>query len=146
MTLAEAKEIIEELKGLYDPFSPSVKNIGSYDKERIAELHYEVTGKTFTPTSCQECYHDALRNIIIYLNKHNKMADKSKFRLRAGVIINCPTFKGGKVFTNDNLTDAVAESYLKKFPEQVEFFQELPEDFTVEGGTPDSTDEDNTQE
>ena len=139
MTLEEAKSIIEELKGLYSPFSSLKKTISSYDKERIENLHYEVTGKTFTPTSCQECYHDALIIIISYLNKYNKMAEKSNYRLKAGVILNCPAFKGGKIFTNDNLTDAVAESYLKKFPEQVELFQVLPEDFAIENENPNQT-------
>ena len=139
MTLEEAKSIIEELKGLYSPFSSLKKTISSYDKERIENLHYEVTGKTFTPISCQECYHDALIIIISYLNKYNKMAEKSNYRLKAGVILNCPAFKGGKIFTNDNLTDAVAESYLKKFPEQVELFQVLPEDFAIENENPNQT-------
>ena len=60
------------------------------------------------------------------------MAEKKNFVLRAGVIINCPTFQGGKVFSNDNLTDEVAEEYLKAFPEQAVLFDELPEDFTTE--------------
>ena len=63
------------------------------------------------------------------------MAEKSNYRLRAGAIINCPTFMGGKVFTNDNLTDEVAENYLKQFPDNVELFQKVPEE---EDKTPDA--------
>lgn len=56
------------------------------------------------------------------------MAEKSNYRLRAGAIINCPTFMGGKVFTNDNLTDEVAKNYLEKFPDNEDLFQKIPED------------------
>ena len=54
------------------------------------------------------------------------MAEKSNYRLRAGVIINCPNFRGGKIYTNDNLTDKVASEFLKMFPEQDVLFQKLP--------------------
>ena len=54
------------------------------------------------------------------------MAEKSNYRLRAGVIINCPNFRGGKIYTNDNLTDKVASEFLKMFPEQEVLFQKLP--------------------
>ena len=53
------------------------------------------------------------------------MAEKKNYVLRAGVIINCPNFYNGKVFSNENLTDKVAEEYLKAFPEQREMFEEI---------------------
>lgn len=55
------------------------------------------------------------------------MAEKLNYRLKAGAIINCPAFKGGKVFSNDNLTDEIAEEYLKQFPDNVELFQKVGE-------------------
>ena len=54
------------------------------------------------------------------------MKEKSKARLRAGFIIACPTFHGGKVFTNDNLTDEIAAEYLEQFPNKAVFFAEKP--------------------
>lgn len=125
MNVEEAKTIVQELKGRFDAaFSSS-------DKERIEMLYWEVLGKEFKPTSCQQCYHDALIEIYLYLKKYNKMKEKSKYRMRAGFIINCPAFDGGKIYTNDNLTDDVAERYLAQFPQNVEMFQELPKDFSV---------------
>lgn len=122
MELAEVNKTIEELKGRFDaPF-------GSSDKSTIEYLYYEVTGKTFVPTSCQQCYHDGLIEIYHYIKKYGKMAEKSNYRLRAGAIINCPTFMGGKVFTNDNLTDEVAKNYLEQFPDNEDLFQKVPED------------------
>lgn len=121
MELADVKVIIEDLRGRFDaPFSSS-------DKSTIANLYYEVIGKTFVHTSCQQCYHDGLIEIYHYIKKHGKMAEKLNYRLKAGAIINCPAFKGGKVFSNDNLTDEIAEEYLKQFPGNVELFQKVPE-------------------
>lgn len=130
MKIEEARKIIEDLKGRFDaPF-------GSSDKETIEELYYEVTGRSFVPTSCQQCYHDALVGIVYYLNKNRKMAEKLNFRLKAGAIINCPTFMKGEVFSNNNLTDKVAANYLKAYPEQMDMFEAVPEGFdpTEKGG------------
>ena len=127
MTVEEAYTKIEELKGCYDsPFSNS-------DKESIEELYYEVLGKSFVPTSCQQCYHDALIEVYVYLKKNGKMAEKCNYRLKAGAIICCPNFNNGEVYCNDNLTDEVAAEYLEQFPEQEALFQQLPE----EGGKTD---------
>ena len=77
MELAEVNKTIEELKGRFDaPF-------GSSDKSTIEYLYYEVTGKTFVPTSCQQCYHDGLIEIYHYIKKYGKMAEKSKEQLKA---------------------------------------------------------------
>ncbi len=123
MEISEAYALIEELKGRYDsPFS-------SEDKNTIERLYGSVLGKTFRPTSCQQCYHDALIEIYHYLKKNGKMAEKSNFILKAGAIIHSPVFENGKVFTNDNLTDEVAMNYLAKFPGQIVLFQKVPEGY-----------------
>ena len=123
MELTEAKILVEELKGRFDfPF-------GSSDKDTIEKLYLEVCGKRFRPTSCQNCYHDALLEVINYLKHHNAMATKSNFMLKAGAIIHSPLFNCGTVYTNDNLTDEVAKSYLNKFPNQLVLFQKVPEGF-----------------
>ena len=51
------------------------------------------------------------------------MAEVKKYNLKAGAIINCPNFQGGKVFSNENLTDEVSAEYLKKYPDQVGLFE-----------------------
>lgn len=125
MTVEDAKTIVEELKGRFDaPFSSS-------DKVRIVRLYWEVLGKEFKPTSCQQCYHDALIEVYLYLKKYNKMKAKCNYRMRAGFIISCPRFANGKIYTNDNLSDDVAEEYLAQFPKNVDMFQQLPKDFSI---------------
>ena len=72
------------------------------------------------------CYHDALIEIYHTLKRNRKMAEKCNYRLRAGYLINSPTFRGGAIYSNDNLTDEVAEEFLNAFPERVDMFQQLP--------------------
>ncbi|MCI6672427.1 MAG: hypothetical protein MSG77_07810 [Prevotella sp.] len=138
MSIDEARKIIEELKWRFDtPFS-------SLDKDTIKKLYYEVIGKSFVATSCQQCYHDALIEINYHLNKYGKMADKRKYILRAGAIINCPNFMDGKVFSNDNLDDETAKEYLKMFPNQIEIFNDVAvEDETSNEDTEDETEKEN---
>ena len=119
MTLEQAKTLTNDLRGRFNaPFS-------SFDKQSIAQLYYEVLGKEFKPTTCQQCYHDALIEIYLYLKRENKMKAKCNYRMRAGFIINCPTFNNGTVYTNANLTDEVAEEYIAAFPQNADLFQRL---------------------
>lgn len=120
MTVDEAKNIISELRERFDaPFN-------SADKNTIEKLYVAVLGRTFVPTTCQQCYHDAVIEIYHFLRNNNKMAEKSNYVLRAGAIIMNPNFEGGKVYTNDNLTDKVAAAFLKKYPKQKVLFQRVP--------------------
>lgn len=122
MNYLEAVAMTEDIRSRFDsPFSES-------DKASIASLYKEVMLKEFKPTTCQQCYHDALIEISLKLKKTKKMPTKCKYSLLAGFIISCPDFKGGKIFTNDNLTDKVAEEYLKKYPKMREYFATSPDD------------------
>lgn len=118
------EEAISKSNDLRTRFDAPFSNI---DKSTIVELYGEVLGKQFHPTSCQQCYHDALIEIVLYLRKEKRMAEKCNYRLRAGYILNSPHFRGGKIYTNDNLTDEVAEEYLSMFPDNRSMFQALPE-------------------
>ena len=110
MTYDEAMALSRELRTRFDaPFSAS-------DKRAIEALYEAVFLERMKPTSCQSCYHDALIRVITYLRGEGKMREKCNYRLRAGFIIKCPLFMGGKIFTNYNLTDEVAEAYLAMFP------------------------------
>lgn len=126
MTYDEAFSITQELRARFDaPFS-------SLDKARIEKLYDAVLGKHLKKTNCQQCYHDALIEIYLYLKREKKMAERSKYVMRAGFIIHSPLFKGGKVFTNDNLTDEVAEEYMGMFPNKKPMFDER-KDFAPTG-------------
>lgn len=63
MTYKEATAKVVELKARFDsPFDAT-------DKAVIETLYFEVTRKRFVPTTCQQCYHDALIEIYLKLKK-----------------------------------------------------------------------------
>lgn len=133
MTYEEATAKVEGLRERFDkPFNPS-------DKAAIEGLYEEVMHRRFVPTTCQQCYHDALVEIYLKLKNEKAMPKKCNYRLVAGFIISCPDFYNGKIFTNENLTDKVAKEYLAKFPKMEGYFQEIPEGELLENKQPDET-------
>lgn len=121
MEYLEALNMVDELKARFEAgFSTS-------DKESIAELYSEVLRKELKRTNCNDCYRDALIEVYIYLRTEKKMKAKCAYSLLAGVIIQ--DFENGKVYTNANLTDEVAEGYLKRFPKQIQMFAKYPENW-----------------
>ena len=121
MTIEEARASIMDLRGRFaSPYNQT-------DKGQIERLYWAVLGRVFRPTSCQNCYHDAVIEIYSYLKKHDTMAEERKYLLKAGAIINTPAFDQGKIYSNANLTDDVASRYLERYPNQVVLFQKLPD-------------------
>jgi hypothetical protein len=122
MTHDEALARANELRGRHNssPFN-------SQEKRSIEELHREVIGYDMKPTTCQNCYHDALILIILRLKKTTAMAKDRQYTLRNGFIIHSPIFHQGAVYTNANLTDEVAREYLERFPANVTMFSKIPQ-------------------
>lgn len=122
MTHDEALARANELRGRHNssPFN-------SQEKRSIEELHREVIGYDMKPTTCQNCYHDALIFIILRLKKTTAMAKDRQYTLRNGFIIHSPIFHQGAVYTNANLTDEVAREYLERFPANVTMFSKIPQ-------------------
>ena len=130
MTYKEATAKVEELKERFDsPFDAT-------DKAVIETLYFEVTRKRFVPTTCQQCYHDALIEIYLKLKKEKAMPKTCNYAMKAGFIISCPDFYHGKIFTNENLTDKVAHEYLTKYPHMESYFQKIPSDELIENKQP----------
>ncbi|MCP9546490.1 hypothetical protein [Segatella copri] len=130
MTYKEATAKVGELKARFDsPFDAT-------DKAVIETLYFEVTRKRFVPTTCQQCYHDALIEIYLKLKKEKAMPKTCNYAMKAGFIISCPDFYHGKIFTNENLTDKVAHEYLTKYPHMESYFQKIPSDELIENKQP----------
>ena len=122
MTYEEALTIVEELRGRINaPFSLE-------DKQTIARLYPEITGKTFRKTACKRCYQDAVIEMAVKLRKEQKMREKCDYHMRAGFIIRCGDFDGGEIYTNANLTNDVAKRYLERFPQKRVMFDRIPEE------------------
>lgn len=133
MTYKEATAKVGELKARFDsPFDAT-------DKAVIETLYFEVTRKRFVPTTCQQCYHDALIEIYLKLKKEKAMPKTCNYAMKAGFIISCPDFYHGKIFTNENLTDKVAHEYLTKYPHMESYFQKIPSDELIENKQPPAT-------
>ena len=116
MTYDEAIRISEELRGsLNGSFSTA-------ERAEIERLYEAVLARPLKRTNCQRCYHDALIEVICFLKKEQRMAERSKYVMRAGFIIHSPNFAGGKIYTNDNLTDEIAERYMEEYPQRKNMF------------------------
>lgn len=134
MTYEEATAKVLELKARFDsPFDAA-------DKAVIETLYFEVTRKRFVPTTCQQCYHDALIEIYLKLKKEKAMPKQCNYVMKAGFIISCPDFYNGKIFTNENLTDKVAHEYLTKYPHMEKYFQNMPSEELIENKQPAGSD------
>ena len=123
MTYDEALVIVEELRGHgRAPFSIE-------QKQQIAEIYPLIMGRNFRKTSCRRCYHDAVIEMAVKLRRTKKMevTKKSQYHMRAGFIIHTPAIDNGKIYTNANLTDEVAEKYLELFPQKRAMFDVIPE-------------------
>lgn len=134
MTYKEAVAIVEDLRSRFDsPF-------GASDKATIEKLYIMVVRKQFVPTTCQQCYHDALIEIYLTLKNSKAMPKQCNYAMKAGFIISCPDFYHGKIFTNENLTDKVAHEYLTKYPHMESYFQKIPSDELIENKQPAGSD------
>lgn len=118
---------IEDAMTIVDGLRERMNALTSSDKEMIADLYTLVLGKTFRKTSCNDCYRDAVILVYTHLKKYGTMVSQLQYRLRAGYLINSPLFHGGKVYSNANLTDEVAEEYLRMFPHKAVFFDQIPD-------------------
>ena len=122
MTYQEALDRVEELRGHGNaPFSIE-------DKQLIARLYPEITGRTFHKTACRRCYQDAVIEMAVKLRKDQKMKEKCNYHMRAGFIIRCGDFDNGQIYTNANLTNDVAKRYLERFPNKRNMFDRIPEE------------------
>lgn len=126
MSVDEAVVRIAELRGRVN------SGLSSMEKAEVARLYGEVLGKVFKPTTCRDCYRDACIEMELYLRKNGAMKEKSRYVLLNGVIIR--EFGTGKVYSNANLTDKVAQAWLKKYPQQIKMFAAYPDDWKARCG------------
>jgi len=110
---------LEEMKG-------RLKDLSVSDKLFIESVHETILRYPFTRTNCGDCYRDAVIQMYTFLQK-NEIMKKSNYLLVAGVILQMPS--DPNVYSNKNLTDEVAERYLKDNPNRISLFASYPEDW-----------------
>lgn len=79
----------------------------------IEQAYRDVFGRGVRDCKCPNRYRDAVIELRIFIKNHATM-EKSNYKLKAGVVIQ-PSGTS-EVYTNDNLTDEIAEQFLKERP------------------------------
>lgn len=110
--------------GIQSEFSTS-------ERATIEEIYFAVFGRTIPNCNCPNRYRDAVIELRIFIKNHSTM-EKSKYILKAGVVIQ-PSGTSD-VYTNDNLTDAVAEQFLKERPGARGLFEVIPNSTDADKG------------
>lgn len=118
MTVSEAYNTLLALSRADKPYSSAEESI-------ISNLYTEVTGKKVRDCNCRDKWRDAVIEALLYLKKHKAMREKCDYQLRAGVILHISG--SSEVYTNDNLTNEVAEKFLKDNPNAVGRFAVIPQ-------------------
>lgn len=119
----ELNDVVGRLSRLGGQTSLSIS-----DKMEIERMYKEVTGKDFIKTSCNDCYKDAVIEMNIYMKKNGKMKEKTNYGLKNGVLLQMD-FGSSEMYTNENLTDEVAERYLAKNSNRANYFAVMPTDW-----------------
>lgn len=98
-------------------------------KREIENLYKQVFREQFTPTSCSNCYHDAVDKMWAYIRKHGDVMPEREFILKHGAVINVGKFGSGQFYIRHTLTDALALEYLSKNPAGIREFEAYPSDW-----------------
>lgn len=122
-------EVFERVTVLWN--AGDVRPYSDAERVEIEKMYTAVLGCQIRTCNCSEKWRDAVIEMYIYLKKNGKMHTKSQYILKAGVVIQPDGTSD--VYTNANLTDAVAAEFLKKYPAAKGLFEKIP-DNTSNGG------------
>lgn len=121
--MTEYENVISRLEEMRDRykigFSPS-------DREFLEKLNYRLFHKIITQTGCSDCYRDAYLIIRNKLKTLNAMPVEANYILKNGILLH--EFGTSEYYTHD-VSDEVAEYFLKKNPADISLFQKYPEDW-----------------
>ena len=99
-------------------------NYSTAETLAIEQAYRAVFGRAIRDCNCPNRHRDAVIELRIFIKNHATM-EKSTYKLKAGVVIQ-PSGTS-EVFTNDNLTDEIAEHFLKERPGARGLFAVAPE-------------------
>lgn len=122
MTFEEARIHVSELIGHRSLSSDSVFSIEQ--QKLIALLYQEFTGKVIRKCNCKNKYTDALIELNYLLTQTKNDNTMKKYILKRGVIFH----HEGKTYARQNLTDDVAQAFLKECPGAKWMFENIPEE------------------
>jgi hypothetical protein len=91
-------------------------------KTKIREVLIQLTGEKIN-FGCSTCYIEALFKIL----NLTQMATPKGYELRKGYLAQFQdAYNGIKSFTNLQMTDDLAEEYLRRYPERAIYFARIP--------------------
>lgn len=122
-------EVFERVTALWN--AGDVRPYTDAERVEIEKMYTAVLGCQIRTCNCSEKWRDAVIEMYVYLKKNGKMHTKSQYILKAGVVIQPDGTSD--VYTNANLTNAVAAEFLKKYPAAKGLFEKIP-DNTSDGG------------
>ena len=122
-------EVFERVTVLWN--AGDVRPYSDAERVEIEKMYTAVLGCQIRTCNCSEKWRDAVIEMYVYLKKNGKMHTKSQYILKAGVVIQPDGTSD--VYTNANLTDAVAAEFLQKYPAAKGLFEKIP-DNTSDGG------------
>ena len=122
-------EVFERVTVLWN--AGDVRPYSDAERVEIEKMYTAVLGCQIRTCNCSEKWRDAVIEIYVYLKKNGTMHTTSQYILKAGVVIQPDGTSD--VYTNANLTDAVAAEFLQKYPAAKGLFEKIP-DNTSNGG------------
>ena len=122
-------EVFERVTVLWN--AGDVRPYSDAERVEIEKMYTAVLGCQIRTCNCSEKWRDAVIEMYVYLKKNGKMHTKSQYILKAGVVIQPDGTSD--VYTNANLTDAVAAEFLKKYPAAKGLFEKIPDNMS-DGG------------
>lgn len=131
----ESSRVIIELQGILGDAGLEARlrshTHTSSDAERLERV-YTAVFHTRINRTCGNCLYDAFILLKINAKDMENMKERVEcaFALKAGAILRVPDGKGGRtLYSNANLTDAVARAWLADNPQSVVLFAKLPAGF-----------------
>lgn len=112
---------LTEMRSRYD------SGFSSTDRAYIEELYAQLLGKKVRRTGCSDCYRDAFVEIYSYLKRKGRMPKNPNYVLKSGIVIH--PAGSTKFYSNGNVPDEVAETYLAKYPNNITEFAVYPADY-----------------
>lgn len=102
--------------------------LSAFSKNRVHELYPIVLNRNFKPTSCTNCYHDAMIEMYTYLKRNGKFMEQTLYKLAYGVVIQAE-FGSQTFYTHHNCTDEIAEMLLAQGKATEKDFDKMPKDW-----------------
>lgn len=120
-TYEETMNLLDEMKSRFN------SGFSSSDRSFLEKMHRLIFAKDIPNKGCSDCYRDAYLLIVTHLKKTQTMPKEPNYILKAGVLIH-PSGTS-KFYINPLPSDEIAEDFLSEYPDAINKFAHVPEDW-----------------